>query len=66
LVFVDACEDLFMADDVVTPSNPLVVLVEEEKLEETSLDVNISQCSHNEKSFQRMLCTQIIHLAWDR
>ncbi len=26
LVFVDACENLVMADDVVTPSNPLVSL----------------------------------------
>jgi hypothetical protein len=43
LVFVDASEDLVMADDVVTPSNPLVASVKKEKLEETPLDVNVSQ-----------------------
>jgi hypothetical protein len=32
-----------MADDVVTPSNPLIAHVEEKELEETSLDVNVSQ-----------------------
>jgi hypothetical protein len=30
LVFVDACENLVMADDVATPSNPPVSLVEKE------------------------------------
>jgi hypothetical protein len=43
--FVDACENLVMADDVTTPSNPLVAPIEEEKFEETSLDVNVSQWS---------------------
>jgi hypothetical protein len=33
LVFVDACENLIMADDVTTPSNPRVSLVEKEELE---------------------------------
>jgi hypothetical protein len=32
-----------MADDVVTPFNPLVVPVEKEELKETSLNVNVSQ-----------------------
>jgi hypothetical protein len=32
LVFVDASEDLIMADDVVMPSNPLVVPIKKEKL----------------------------------
>jgi hypothetical protein len=32
-----------MADDVVALSNPPVMLVEEEELEKTSLDVNVSQ-----------------------
>jgi hypothetical protein len=41
LVFVNAGEDLVMADDV-TPSNPLVAFVKEEKFEETLLDVNVS------------------------
>ncbi len=45
-VFVDAGENLVMADDVATPSNPPVSLVEKEKLEEALLDVNVSQRSH--------------------
>jgi hypothetical protein len=43
LVFVDAGENLVMADDVATPSNPLVSLVEKEELEKTPLDMNVSQ-----------------------
>ncbi len=49
MVFVDACDDSIMANDVVMPLNPLVVPVEEEELEEAPLDVNISQWSHDEK-----------------
>ncbi len=36
-VFVDAGDNLDMADDVVTPSNPPVVTVDKEELEEVSL-----------------------------
>jgi hypothetical protein len=42
-VFVDACENLIMADDVATPSNPLVSLVEKEELEEAPLNMNVYQ-----------------------
>ncbi len=42
LVFVDAGDNLVMADDVATPSNPPVSLVEKEEFEETPLDVNVS------------------------
>jgi len=42
LVFVDAGENLVMTDDVVTPSNLPSSLVGKEKLEEASLDVNVS------------------------
>jgi len=56
LVFVDAGEDSIMVDDVVTSSNPLVAPIEEE-LEEPPLDVNVSQWSRDEKSFQRMVRT---------
>jgi hypothetical protein len=41
LVFIDACEDLVIANDVVTSSNPPVALVEEKELEETLFDVNV-------------------------
>jgi hypothetical protein len=57
LVFIDAGEDLIMVDDVVTPSNPLVAPIEEEELEETPFDVNVSQWLHNKEPFQRMVCT---------
>jgi hypothetical protein len=43
LVFVDAGENLVMVDDVATPSNPLVSLVEKEELEEAPLDMNVFQ-----------------------
>jgi hypothetical protein len=55
-----------MADDVVTPSNPLVAPIEEEKLEETLLDVNVSQWLHDEKSFEKMVHTRVDRLIWDR
>jgi len=45
LVFVDAGEDLVMANDVATPSNPPVSLIEKEEFEEAPLKVNVSQRS---------------------
>ncbi len=53
--FVDANENLVMADDVVTPSDSLVILVEKEEPEETPLNVNISQRSREEKLSIRMV-----------
>jgi hypothetical protein len=55
-VFVDACESLIMVDDVTTPLNLPVAPVEEEKLEEALLDMNVSQQSRKEKSSRRMVC----------
>jgi hypothetical protein len=55
LVFVDAGENLVMADDVTTPSNPLVSLVENEELEEAPLDVNVFQRSRKEESSKRVV-----------
>jgi hypothetical protein len=55
--FVDAGENLVMADDVTTPSNPPVAPIEEEKLEEATLDVNVSQWSHEEEPSRRVVCT---------
>ncbi len=54
-----------MADDVVTPSNPPVSLVEKEKLEEASLDVNVSQRSREEEPFRRVVRTRVDRSAWD-
>ncbi len=74
--FVDACENLVMADDVATPLNPPIAPVEKEKLEdalldetpldETPLDINVSQRSCEEKSSRIVVHTRIDHSAWDR
>ncbi len=50
LVFVDACENLIMVDDVVKPSNPPVSLIEKEELEEAPLDMNFFS-SHAKKNY---------------
>jgi len=59
LVFVDAGENLAMADDVVTPSNLLVLPVEKEELEGTPLDMNVSQWSCEEEPSKKMVHTRI-------
>jgi hypothetical protein len=51
-----------MADDVVTPLNRLIALVEEEEFEKTLFDVNVSQWLCNEKPFERVVRTQINRL----
>jgi hypothetical protein len=66
LVFVDAGENLFMVDYVTTPSNPLVSLVEKEKLEEAPLDVNVSRQLREKESSKKMVCTQVDRSTWDR
>ncbi len=55
-----------MADDVAMPLNPLVALVEHEELEETPLDVNVSQRPQEEEPSRRMVRTRVDRLAWDR
>jgi hypothetical protein len=65
LVSIDACEDSIMADDDVTPLNPLVALIKEEELEKTLLDMNVSQRSCDKEPFERVVRTRIDHLAWD-
>jgi hypothetical protein len=49
LVFVNAGENLIMVDDVIMPLNPSVAPIEEEELEKTPFDVNVSQWSCNEE-----------------
>ncbi len=66
LVFVDAGENLVMTDDVATPSNPLISLIEKEEFEETPLDVNVSKRSREEKSSRRMVRIRVDRSAWDR
>jgi hypothetical protein len=65
LVYVDASENLVMVNDVSTPSNPPVSLVEKEELEEAPLDVNVSQRSREEEPSRRVVRTQVDHSAWD-
>jgi hypothetical protein len=56
LVFINAGEDLIMADDVVTLLNPPIAPVKKEEFEETSLDVNVPQWSCEEKLFKKVVC----------
>jgi hypothetical protein len=49
-IFVDAGEILVMTDDVATPSNPPIALVELQELEEVPLDVNVFQRPCEEES----------------
>jgi hypothetical protein len=55
-----------MADDVATPLNPPSSLVEKEKLEEASFDVNVFQWSREEEPSRRVVRIRVDHLAWDR
>jgi hypothetical protein len=48
LVFIDTGENLIMADDVITSSNPPIASIEGEELEITLFDVNVSQRSCKE------------------
>ncbi len=61
---VDVGENLIMADDVATPSDPSVAPVEKEELKEVPLDVNVFQWSRKEPS-RRMVRTRSNHSAWD-
>jgi hypothetical protein len=65
LVFVNASENLIMANDVATPSNPLVSLVEKEELEEALVDMNVSQRSRKEEPSRRVVRTRVDCSAWD-
>jgi hypothetical protein len=46
-----------MVDDVATPLTPLVAPVEQEKLEEAPLDVNVSQRPREEEPSRRVVRT---------
>jgi len=54
-----------MADDVGTPSNPLVAPVEQEELEEAPLDVIVSQRSREEEPSRRVVRNRVDRSAWD-
>ncbi len=65
-VFVNAGENLIMADDVATPSNPLVAPIEKEELEEAPLDVNVSLRSRKEEPSKKVVHSRVDHSTWDR
>jgi hypothetical protein len=65
-IFVNAGEILVMADDVATPSNPPVAPMEQEELEEASLNVNVFQRPREEKPSKQVVRTRVDRLAWDR
>ncbi len=48
-----------MADDVVTPLNPLVASVEQGELEETALDVNVFQRLREKEPSRRVVRTRV-------
>jgi hypothetical protein len=69
-VFVNASENLVMADDVATPLNPPIASIEKEELEEAlldeaSLDVNVSQRSREKEPSRIVVRTQVDRSAWD-
>ncbi len=64
-IFVDANENLVMADDVTTPLNPPIALIEKEKLKEALLDMNVSQRSRKEEPSTRVVRIWVDCLAWD-
>jgi hypothetical protein len=57
---------LVMADDDAPPSNPPVAPVQQEELEETPLDLNVSQRPREEEPPRRVVCTQVARSVWDR
>ncbi len=55
-----------MANDVATPSNPPVALVQQEELEEVSLDLDVSQRPREEEPPRRVVRTRVARSVWDR
>jgi hypothetical protein len=54
-----------MANGVATPSNPPVTTVDKEELEESTLEVNVSQRSREEEPSRRVVCIRVNRSAWD-
>ncbi len=55
-----------MVNDVTTPSNPAIASIEEEKLEEAPLDVNVSQWLREKEPSRRVVHTRVNRSVWDR
>jgi hypothetical protein len=56
---------LIMADDDATPSNPPVAPVQQEELEETQFDLNVSQRPRKEEPPKRVVRTRVDRSVWD-
>ncbi len=55
-----------MADDDATPSIPPVAPIQQEKLEEASLDLDVSQRPREEEPPKRVVRTRVACSVWDR
>ncbi len=55
-----------MADDVATPSNPLVAPVQQEELKEVPLDLDVFQRPREEEPPKRVVRTRVARSVWDR
>ncbi len=55
-----------MVDDVATPPNLPVALVQQEELEEAPFDLNVSQRPREEKPPRRAMRTRVDRSVWDR
>jgi hypothetical protein len=56
---------LVMADDDATPSIPLIAPVQQKKLEEAPLDLNVSQRPRKEEPPRRVVRTRVARSVWD-
>ncbi len=55
-----------MADDDAPPSNPPVAPVQQEELEKTPFDLNVSKRPREEEPPRRVVRTQVARSVWDR
>jgi hypothetical protein len=55
-----------MADDDAMLSNPSIAPVQQEKLEEALLDLNVSQRPCEEEPPRRVVRTRVVRSVWDR
>jgi hypothetical protein len=55
-----------MADDDATPSNPPVAPIQQQELEETQLDLDVSQRPRKEEPPKRVVRTRVARSVWDR
>ncbi len=54
-----------MADDDATPSNPPVAPIQQEELEEASLDLDVSQWPCEEEPPRKVVRTRVARSVWD-